>query len=83
MYEMNQNEPDVNNIWDLEKESLHAYSTRQDIWREWYRNLNLVEMIEYHLKDLPVEFITSKNCQVQAVINLKGVDYLKNKWGMK
>jgi len=80
---MNQVEPDVNDVWDSTKESLRVHSTRQDIWREWYRNLSLVEVVEHHLKELPVDFITHKNCHVQTLISLMGVEYLKNQWGMK
>jgi len=77
------NEPNVNATWEIEKESLHSHLTRQDIWRVWYRNLSLVEVIEYHLKELPLEFRTRKNCHVQALISLKGDEYLKSQWGMK
>ena len=75
-------EPDVNDIWDSGKESLRTHSTRQDMWRDWYKTLSLVEMVEYHIKELPADFITKNNCHVQSLIELKGVEYVKNKWGM-
>ena len=46
------------------------------------RALSLVEMVEYHIKELPADFITKNNCHVQSLIELKGVEYVKNKWGM-